>query len=100
MHDIYFLSHLHRYVVTQEGVGIISDWHESIKSAINRSSGEWQPPRAFHRYYIRYIAANFLRRFKKPNLHRLVVSIGKLIVNCICKCDFIVVILIQAYRIL
>ena len=99
MHGIFFFffgSHFHRYVVTQDGVGNISNRHESIKAAINKSGGQWQPPRAFHKYYIRHITTNFLCRFKKPNLHRLVISIGKLIINYICKCDFIFVVLIHA----
>ena len=72
----FFLHYLRRYVVTRDGVGIISDRHESIKAAIQRCHGQWEPPRAFHMFCIRHIAANFLRRFKKPYLHRLVVSIG------------------------
>ncbi|RYQ87903.1 hypothetical protein Ahy_B09g095438 isoform F [Arachis hypogaea] len=62
--------------VTRDGVGLISNQHDSIKSAIARSNGAWEPPRAFHMFCIRHIASNFLRRFKVPSLQKLVVKIG------------------------
>ena len=74
----FFLDNLRKHVVTRDGVGIISDRHESINAAIRRSNGQWEPPRAFHMYCIRHIAANFLRRFKAPYLHKLVVRMGNL----------------------
>ncbi|XP_015963931.1 uncharacterized protein LOC107487748 [Arachis duranensis] len=72
----FFLTNLRRYVVTIDGVGIISDRHTSIDVAIARSNGAWSPPRAWHMYCIRHIGSNFLRRFKAPYLHKLVVSTG------------------------
>nr|XP_025611889.1 uncharacterized protein LOC112705268 [Arachis hypogaea] len=72
----FFLSNLRRYVVTIDGVGIISDRHNSIDAAIARSNGAWSPPRAWHMYCIRHIGSNFLRRFKAPYLHKLVVNTG------------------------
>ncbi|RYR68782.1 hypothetical protein Ahy_A03g015252 [Arachis hypogaea] len=41
-----------------------------------RSNGAWSPPRAWHMFYIRHIGSNFLRRFKAPYLHKLVVNTG------------------------
>ena len=70
----FFLTNLRRYVVTIDGVGIISDRHTSIDVAIARSNGAWSPPRAWHMYYIRHIGSNFLRRFKTPYLHKLMVN--------------------------
>ncbi|XP_027362818.1 uncharacterized protein LOC113870426 [Abrus precatorius] len=72
----FFLENLRKHVVTQDGVGIISDRHESINAAIRRSTRQWEPPKAFDIYCIRHIAANFLRRFKTPYLHKLVVRMG------------------------
>ncbi|RYQ87910.1 hypothetical protein Ahy_B09g095438 isoform A [Arachis hypogaea] len=72
----FFLSRLRKHVVTRDGVGLISNQHDSIKSAIARSNGAWEPPRAFHMFCIRHIASNFLRRFKVPSLQKLVVKIG------------------------
>ncbi|XP_020973276.1 uncharacterized protein LOC107633937 [Arachis ipaensis] len=72
----FFLTNLRRYVVTIDGVGIIYDRHTSIDAAIARSNGAWSPPRAWHMYCIRHIGSNFLRRFKAPYLHKLVVNTG------------------------
>ncbi|QHO04674.1 uncharacterized protein DS421_13g442230 [Arachis hypogaea] len=54
---------------------MISDRHESIRAAVNRSSGDWQPPRAWWMFCIRHIGSNFLRAFKVPHLQKLVVNI-------------------------
>ncbi|XP_027368460.1 cation/H(+) antiporter 15-like [Abrus precatorius] len=71
----FFLENLCKHVVTQDGVGIISDRHKSINAAIRRSNRQWEPPKAFHMYCIRHIAANFLQRFKTPYLHKLIICI-------------------------
>ena len=55
---------------------MISDRHESIRAAVNRSGGDWQPPRAWWMFCIRHIGSNFLRAFKVPHLQKLVVNIG------------------------
>ncbi|XP_016191768.1 uncharacterized protein LOC107632615 [Arachis ipaensis] len=72
----FFLTNLRRYIITIDGVGIISDRHTSIDAAIARSNGAWSPPRAWHMYCIRHIGSNFLRRFKAPYLHKLVGNTG------------------------
>ncbi|RYR13646.1 hypothetical protein Ahy_B04g070530 isoform G [Arachis hypogaea] len=48
----FFLSNLRQHVVTRDGVGLISDRHESINAAVERSNGAWSPPRAFHMFCI------------------------------------------------
>ncbi|MED6116242.1 hypothetical protein PIB30_098252 [Stylosanthes scabra] len=50
--------------------------NERPQAAIHRSNGAWNSSRAYHMFYIRHIASNFLRRFKAPHLHHLVVSMG------------------------
>ncbi|XP_015953011.1 uncharacterized protein LOC107477487 [Arachis duranensis] len=72
----FVLTNLRRYVVIIDGVGIISDRHTSINAAIARSNSAWSPPRAWHMYCIRHIGSNFLRRFKTPYLHKLMVNTG------------------------
>ncbi|RYR29368.1 uncharacterized protein LOC107606793 [Arachis ipaensis] len=72
----FFLRHLRTHVVTKDGVGLISDRHESIRSAVSRCDGAWEPPRAIHMFCIRHIASNFLRKFKAPFIQKLVVNIG------------------------
>ncbi|XP_072074398.1 uncharacterized protein [Arachis hypogaea] len=37
----FFLSNLRQHVVTRDGVGLISDRHESINAAVERSNGAW-----------------------------------------------------------
>ncbi|RYR73048.1 hypothetical protein Ahy_A02g007325 [Arachis hypogaea] len=53
-----------------------TDRHTSIDAAIARSNGAWSPPRAWHMYCTRHIGSNFLRRFKAPYLHKIVVNTG------------------------
>ncbi|XP_020964015.1 uncharacterized protein LOC107611680 [Arachis ipaensis] len=72
----FFLSNLRQHVVTRDGVGLISDRHESINAAVERSNGAWSPLRAFHMFCTRHIESNFLRKFKVPYLQKLVVNIG------------------------
>ncbi|XP_072090609.1 uncharacterized protein [Arachis hypogaea] len=72
----FFLRNLGTYVVRKDGVGMISDRHESIRAAVNRSSGDWQPPRAWWIFCIRHIGSNFLRAFKVPHLQKLIVNVG------------------------
>nr|XP_025625498.1 uncharacterized protein LOC112717770 [Arachis hypogaea] len=72
----FFLRNLRMHVVRKDSVGMISDWHESIRAAVNRSGGDWQPPRAWWMFCIRHIGNNFLRAFKVPHLQKLVVNIG------------------------
>ncbi|XP_020978149.1 uncharacterized protein LOC107607857 [Arachis ipaensis] len=72
----FFLSNLRQHVVTRDGVGLISDRHEFINAAVERSNGAWSPPRAFHMFCIRHIESNFLRKFKAPYLQKLVVNLG------------------------
>ncbi|XP_057740334.1 uncharacterized protein LOC130957497 [Arachis stenosperma] len=55
---------------------LVEDWHESIRAAVNRSCGDWQPPRAWWMFCIRHIGSNFLRAFKVPHLQKLVVNKG------------------------
>ncbi|XP_016192094.1 uncharacterized protein LOC107632969 [Arachis ipaensis] len=62
--------------VNRDGVALISDRHESIISAVGRSNGAWEYPRAIHMFCIRHIASNFLRSFKAPLLQSLIVNIG------------------------
>ncbi|XP_025662094.1 uncharacterized protein [Arachis hypogaea] len=72
----FFLSNLRQHVVTRDGVGLISDRHDSIRAPIARCHGAWSPPKAFHMFCIRHIESNFLRKFKAPYLQKLIVNIG------------------------
>ncbi|RYR16367.1 hypothetical protein Ahy_B04g073370 [Arachis hypogaea] len=72
----FFLRHLRTHVVTKDVMGLISDRHKSIRSAVSRCDGAWEPPRARHMFCMRHIASNFLRKFKAPFMQKLVVNIG------------------------
>ncbi|QHO43396.1 Putative mutator sub-class protein [Arachis hypogaea] len=52
----FFFSNLRQHVVTRDGVRLISDRHDSIRSAIERNNGVWSPPRAFHMFCIRILS--------------------------------------------
>ncbi|RYR48855.1 hypothetical protein Ahy_A07g034933 [Arachis hypogaea] len=41
-------ANLRQHVVTRDGVGLITDRHESINATVERSNRAWSPPRAFH----------------------------------------------------
>ncbi|RYR75989.1 hypothetical protein Ahy_A01g000586 isoform A [Arachis hypogaea] len=60
------------FLLTIDGLGIISECHNSIDVAITHSTGTWSPPRVWHMFCIRHIESNFLRRFNTPYLHQLV----------------------------
>ncbi|XP_072088528.1 uncharacterized protein [Arachis hypogaea] len=51
----FFLRNLRMYVVRKDGVGMISDRHESIRASVNHSGGDWQPPRVWWMFCIRHI---------------------------------------------
>ncbi|XP_016170088.1 uncharacterized protein LOC107612843 [Arachis ipaensis] len=74
----FFLTHLRIHVVTRDGIGLISDRHNSITSAIARSNGSWEPPRAIRMFCVRHIASNFLRNFKAPTVREFNVQYARL----------------------
>ncbi|RYR59325.1 hypothetical protein Ahy_A05g025194 [Arachis hypogaea] len=64
------------YQALSDCVGIISDRHESIRTAVNRSRGDWKPPRVWWMFCIQHIGSNFLREFMVSYLQKLVANIG------------------------
>ncbi|XP_016195007.1 uncharacterized protein LOC107635974 [Arachis ipaensis] len=61
---LFFITNLRRHVTPQEGLLVISDRSQAIKAALNADDSGWHPPRAFHAYCIRHMAANFITHFK------------------------------------
>ncbi|XP_020989460.2 uncharacterized protein LOC107470969 [Arachis duranensis] len=57
----FFLRNLRMYVVRKDGVGMISDRHESIRAAVNRPGGDWQPPRAWYSRTVEEYNINYKR---------------------------------------
>nr|KYP52009.1 hypothetical protein KK1_026086 [Cajanus cajan] len=60
----FFLKNLRQYVTPQDGLCLISDRHEAIRSAYSRNGSGWTENNFVHVYCIRHIAQNFMRRFK------------------------------------
>jgi len=74
----FFLRNLRRHVTPQRGVCVISDRHESIKSAYNNPLNGWHESGSVHVYCIRHITQNFLRAIKDRELKKAVSNMGKL----------------------
>ncbi|XP_073219670.1 uncharacterized protein [Cicer arietinum] len=72
----FFLRNLRKYVTPQPNICMISDRHESIKSAYNDPNNGWQDPPSKHMFCVRHISQNFAREFKDNALKKKVVSMG------------------------
>jgi len=66
----WFLAHLCEHVTDKDGICLISDRHASIKSVVVNEALGWQPPYAYHVYYVRHIASNFNHKFKNENKNK------------------------------
>ncbi|RYR02537.1 hypothetical protein Ahy_B06g081335 [Arachis hypogaea] len=53
---------------------MIFDRSQAIKATLRADDSGWQPPRAFHTYCIRHIAANFMSRFKSNEGKRYLIN--------------------------
>ncbi|XP_025607635.1 uncharacterized protein [Arachis hypogaea] len=60
----FFLSHLCQHVTPQEGILVISDRHNGIKTALEAPDSGWLPPHAYRAFCIRHVTANFALSFK------------------------------------
>ncbi|XP_012571355.1 uncharacterized protein [Cicer arietinum] len=72
----FFLRNLRKFVTPQANICLISDRHESIKSAYNNPNNGWQDPPSKHMFCVRHIAQNFTREFKDNALKKKVISMG------------------------
>ncbi|XP_050890767.1 uncharacterized protein LOC127096212 [Lathyrus oleraceus] len=72
----FFLKNLRIHVTPQANLCLISDRHESIKSAYNNTENGWQYPPSSHVYWIRHIAQNFMREIKDKDMRKIVVNMG------------------------
>ncbi|XP_025607888.1 uncharacterized protein [Arachis hypogaea] len=70
----FFLSNLRSHVTPQEGILVISNWHNGIKAELEAPENAWLPPRAFRVYCIRHVAANFSLSFKGKDARRMLVN--------------------------
>ncbi|XP_073223370.1 uncharacterized protein [Cicer arietinum] len=67
----FFLSRLQMFVTPQPNLCLISDRHESIKSAVRRVNSNWH-----HVFCVRHISQNFMRTFKNGLMKDLVTNMG------------------------
>ncbi|XP_070014367.1 uncharacterized protein [Nicotiana sylvestris] len=66
-----FLNHLKQHVVKQRsGIYLIFDWHAGILSYVWHLP-EWQESYAYHHYCVRYLKANFQKKYHDKALHDL-----------------------------
>ncbi|KAK7262381.1 hypothetical protein RJT34_29953 [Clitoria ternatea] len=72
----WFLAHIRIHVTTMPGICLISDRHQSIKSAVSNPQIGWQPPNAYHVFCIRHIASNFNNKFKNTRLKQELLKLG------------------------
>ncbi|XP_015949943.1 uncharacterized protein LOC107474820 [Arachis duranensis] len=70
----FFLTNLRRHVTPQDGLLVISDRSQVIKAALSSDDSGWNPPRAFHAYCIRHMAASFMTRFKLDEEKRYLIN--------------------------
>nr|KYP53814.1 hypothetical protein KK1_024388 [Cajanus cajan] len=84
----FFLKNLRRYVTRQDGLCLISDRHEAIRSAYSRNGSGWTENNYVHVYCIRHIAQNFMGRFKNTTLKKDVVNMGNFIITFLKPFDY------------
>ncbi|XP_025702506.1 uncharacterized protein [Arachis hypogaea] len=70
----FFLTNLRRHVTSQDGLLVISDKFQAIKAALSTDESGWHPPKAYHAYCIRHVAANFMTRFKSAEGKRYLIN--------------------------
>jgi len=76
----FFLKNLRRHVTKGISICMVSDRHESIKSAFNDPRNGWQETGSAHVYCIRHIKQNFMRTIKDGDLKDVVNNMGKHII--------------------
>ena len=59
-------------VIQQTGICVISDRHPGIMAVMSDPHLRWDAPYSYHRICMRYIASNFMTRFKDKLLKNLV----------------------------
>ena len=73
---LFFLENLKRHVTPQHGLCLISNRHESIKSAYSRHDSRWITQNSVHVFCIRHIAQNYMR-YKNNYIKKLIINVGE-----------------------
>jgi len=80
--SFFLMKNLRRHVTPGQDVCMISEIHESIKSAYNNPLNGCHGSRLTHVYYIWYIRQNFLTGIKDRDLKEIISNMGKHM--CVC----------------
>ncbi|XP_016195394.1 uncharacterized protein LOC107636392 [Arachis ipaensis] len=70
----FFLTNLRQHVTPQQGILVISDRHNGIKTALENPNSGWLPPHAYRAFCIWHVAANFVLSFKGTDAKRSLVN--------------------------
>ena len=79
----FFLSRLKHAVTLQDGLCLISNRHESIKSAVRDLDASWK-----HVFCVRHVAQNFMRRFKNTEGRKSLINMGEYLLTFFCSVNF------------
>nr|KAJ0214779.1 hypothetical protein LSAT_V11C400181260 [Lactuca sativa] len=71
----WFLYQLRHFVAQDRKLCVISNRHQGIINAIENLQ-EWEEPLAYHRFCLRHIRSNFMKRYKNFSLKKLCWTIG------------------------
>ncbi|XP_061346563.1 uncharacterized protein LOC133292200 [Gastrolobium bilobum] len=72
----YFLASIRMHVTNKTGISLISDRHKSILSAVANPDIGWQPPNAYHVFFLRHVGSNFNTRFKDQYMKGFLKKLG------------------------
>nr|GFA56945.1 hypothetical protein [Tanacetum cinerariifolium]GFA67761.1 hypothetical protein [Tanacetum cinerariifolium] len=71
----WFLYQFRHFVAHDRQLCVISDMHKGIIHAMSNMA-EWKEPLAYHRFCLRHIRSNFMKKFNNLSLKRFCWSIG------------------------
>ena len=73
----FFLKNFERPITPQDGLCLISDMHDSLKSVYLRHDSGWTTQNYVHVFCIRHFALNYMRRFKNNDIRKLIINVGE-----------------------
>lgn len=76
----WFLCCLRHYVTKKQVICLISDRHPGIIKAIECSEGDWEPPKAYHCFYLHQLISDFNTSYENKVLKDLIHDAGIIII--------------------
>ncbi|XP_023743043.2 uncharacterized protein LOC111891205 [Lactuca sativa] len=71
----WFLGHFRNFVAPNRQLCVLSDRHKGIIHAMENLE-EWKEPLAYHRFCLRHVRSNLMKRYKNVNLKKICWSMG------------------------